>query len=267
MEQKFYGFVYITTNNINGKKYIGQKKYDEKGKYESYLGSGIALNNAIKKYGREHFSKEIIENCSTPEELNAREKYWINYYNAVKSKDFYNIASGGDGGNTTAGYTPEQKKELSVKCSKALKGVINQRGNNPSAKRVICLNTMKVFECTVDAEEFYNIPPNRVYKAANPNDGVRTAGVDPITGDKLLWEYYEEGKEYYYIPFKRDYHDPDHNSSKKVYCFELDMFFNSVKEAGEYLGITPRLISHHLKRPGTSVGKHLLNKEYHFSYA
>lgn len=44
----FYGFIYITTNLINGKKYIGQKK----GYNDTYLGSGKILKLAIKKYGR-----------------------------------------------------------------------------------------------------------------------------------------------------------------------------------------------------------------------
>lgn len=40
----FYGFIYITTNLINGKKYIGQKK----GYNDTYLGSGKILKLAIK---------------------------------------------------------------------------------------------------------------------------------------------------------------------------------------------------------------------------
>ena len=57
----YYGFIYITTNKINGKKYIGKKKYC--GNYETYLGSGIAIKNEIAKYGRENFTREIIEEC------------------------------------------------------------------------------------------------------------------------------------------------------------------------------------------------------------
>ena len=54
----FYGFVYITTNKINGKKYIGQRTYKKAG-WEKYLGSGKLLRKAISRYGVENFEKEI----------------------------------------------------------------------------------------------------------------------------------------------------------------------------------------------------------------
>lgn len=107
-----YGFIYITTNHINGKKYIGQKKYDKYDYWKTYLGSGILLSRAINKYGRENFSKEIIEECETRDALNAREKYWISYYDAVNSDEFYNLASGGDGGRTCYGETHHASKKV-----------------------------------------------------------------------------------------------------------------------------------------------------------
>lgn len=57
-----YGFIYITTNHINGKQYIGQRKYDKKEKWKNYLGSGIILTRAIEKYGKENFSKKSLKN-------------------------------------------------------------------------------------------------------------------------------------------------------------------------------------------------------------
>ena len=91
-----YGYIYLTTNLINGKRYIGQKKSNVF-LHEKYLGSGFALKKAIEKYGKENFSVELIEQCKTEDELNIREKYWIDYYNAVLDKNFYNEKSGGRG--------------------------------------------------------------------------------------------------------------------------------------------------------------------------
>lgn len=80
----FYGFIYITTNLINGKKYIGQKK----GYNDTYLGSGKILKLAIKKYGRENFKREILDYANSKEELNIKEDYYIHKYNAHHSDEF-----------------------------------------------------------------------------------------------------------------------------------------------------------------------------------
>jgi group I intron endonuclease len=87
--------IYETINTINGKRYIGKDKFND----PNYLGSGRILNKAIKKYGRENFIKVIIEHCSSEEELNERERYWINITNAQKSQKYYNIGEGGLGGD------------------------------------------------------------------------------------------------------------------------------------------------------------------------
>ena len=57
-----FGYIYKTTNLINGKIYIGKRQKQEFDKY--YLGSGIYLKKAIEKYGKENFSCEIIDKCN-----------------------------------------------------------------------------------------------------------------------------------------------------------------------------------------------------------
>lgn len=121
MDNRKY-FIYITTNNINGCKYIGKHLGYEN---DSYLGSGKVLKRAIAKYGKENFSREIIEFNSTEEENAEREKYYIAIYNAVNNPLFYNIHEGGNGGNTTAGYTEEEKQQLKQKMSELQKGEKN----------------------------------------------------------------------------------------------------------------------------------------------
>ena len=117
-----YGYIYLTTNLTNNKKYIGKHK----GEYDSnYLGSGLLISYAIKKYGRNNFKNEILHVCQSLEELNEMEKHYIEINNACKSNDFYNIASGGDGGNLIAGYTEEQMNNLKLKLSIASSGENN----------------------------------------------------------------------------------------------------------------------------------------------
>lgn len=90
-----YGYIYLTTNKINNKKYIGQhraSKFDP-----AYIGSGVLLFRAIQKYGKENFSTIILEECVNDEELNSKEIYYISKFNADIQDEYYNVAKGGLG--------------------------------------------------------------------------------------------------------------------------------------------------------------------------
>lgn len=107
-------YIYKTTNLINGKIYVGQRYSTVLPELDiSYLGSGLALNRSIKKYGKENFQKEIIELCAV-ENLDEREIYWIAFYNANDRSVGYNLTKGGEG---VRGYqfSDEQRKNLSDK--------------------------------------------------------------------------------------------------------------------------------------------------------
>jgi group I intron endonuclease len=117
-----YGFIYITTNLINGKKYIGQKKFDISNTWITYLGSGKHLKRAIIKYGKENFIREILSIAYSKEELNQLEIEYIKNHNATESNDYYNIASGGDGGNLILGKTDDEIKNIYNRISETRKG-------------------------------------------------------------------------------------------------------------------------------------------------
>jgi hypothetical protein len=89
--RKFH-YLYKITNNINGKYYIGRHSTDNL--KDNYFGSGAGIVNAIEKYGKENFSKEILYYCETTEELWELERKIVNA-EVVKDKNSYNMAYGG----------------------------------------------------------------------------------------------------------------------------------------------------------------------------
>ncbi len=102
-------FVYLTTNLINGKQYIGDHSTDNLN--DEYLGSGRPyLKNAIKKYGRQNFKREILEFFPSKQEaFDAQEKF-INFYNTLSPKG-YNISPKG-GNNCFKGISEDGIKRI-----------------------------------------------------------------------------------------------------------------------------------------------------------
>lgn len=97
------GYIYKITNLINGKIYIG--KSTRCGSYDlrTYFGSGIVINLAFKKYGKENFKKEILEMISFEDEaeLDALETAYIKKFDAMNEAVGYNRSEGGEGGTTS----------------------------------------------------------------------------------------------------------------------------------------------------------------------
>ena len=115
-------YIYLTTNNINGMKYIG-KHYGELN--DNYLGSGKLLKKAILEDGKENFSKEILYISQDGNENSRKEIEYIALYNATINPLFYNIHHGECGGNTLEGYSEEEKIALRKKLSELLSGKNN----------------------------------------------------------------------------------------------------------------------------------------------
>ena len=92
------GFIYKITNKINGKIYIGKTEFSIKKRWKEHIADSKKgfvnrpLYNAMNKYGISNFLIEQIEEC---ENLNERERYWIQYYDTYKNG--YNATLGGDG--------------------------------------------------------------------------------------------------------------------------------------------------------------------------
>lgn len=91
-------YVYLITNKINGKRYIGKRSCKCDVEMDKYMGSGKYLKSAIGKYGIENFEKEIIKVFCNEEDAYSFEDAMIKDTLAWENDDYYNLKGGGSGG-------------------------------------------------------------------------------------------------------------------------------------------------------------------------
>lgn len=100
-----YGFVYVITNELSGRRYVGRKYFTKagyktvKGKrkklrvssgWEDYYGSNKTLLEDVKNLGAENFSRAIIKLCKNRSECSYWETHFIFQFEALLSERWYN---------------------------------------------------------------------------------------------------------------------------------------------------------------------------------
>ena len=88
--------IYLITNLFNLKKYVGITKFSLEERFSQHVKRGFLLTEAIKKYGEQKFSIELIEVVESAERAYELEIFFIKEYNA-KAPNGYNLTDGGDG--------------------------------------------------------------------------------------------------------------------------------------------------------------------------
>lgn len=94
-------YIYKIINTVNNKVYIGKTAFSIQKRFQEHCKDAFRernekrpLYNAMRKYGIEAFSIELIEECDDTRAAD-REAYWIGVYNAYSTG--YNATLGGDG--------------------------------------------------------------------------------------------------------------------------------------------------------------------------
>lgn len=125
--------IYIIKNEVNNKVYIGKSEdlYKRIMRHVNSLSKGNNGNKhlqaAFNKYGGGAFDISLLQILDEDDDINEREKYWINYFNATDTRFGYNKTKGGDGGNSYVEcMTEEEKREHFQKLSD-----IHKKENNP----------------------------------------------------------------------------------------------------------------------------------------
>lgn len=257
-----YGYIYITTNLINNKKYIGQHKAKE---FEpnKYIGSGKYFEKAVKKYGKENFKCELLEWCESLEKLNEKEVYWISYYNAVESKLFYNKTPGGlDGIGRVSCKSEDYTLEVRERMSKSLKGKPSPMKGKPSPLKGKHLNITpegkrnkilkmkgkrhseesnkkfakkrKGIKYSKERNEKIRLTLNKRKKVWTQEEINKLISFNNLKKEELLKLF--PNKNLYDIDEKRKELGLIKTYKQKIKCVELNKSFNSISEAKEWLG-------------------------------
>ena len=120
-----YYYIYKITNKINHKIYYGQHTTSDLN--DGYMGSGLAIKRAIKKYGIENFEKKILKFYNSIEELNIVEARLVNKRWLDKNSNrTYNLQTGG-----------KQRQFLSEKSKRTISKRTREAMNNPEVKKKI----------------------------------------------------------------------------------------------------------------------------------
>lgn len=194
--------IYKITNKINGKIYIGQSTdikrriYDHRTKafQKGSLNYNTIIESAIRKYGKENFLYEVIEECKE-EELDEKEQYWIKYYDCCvldgKNKG-YNNSRGGESWRKIT-LSEELKQEIKENKFKSIDEIANKIGcSKIYAYGLLKSNNLKpptrLSEDTIDlivdyyqthnikqTAEFFEVSPNTIRRKLVDRDAFEDA--------------------------------------------------------------------------------------------
>lgn len=113
LEKVIVGVIYEIINLVDGKIYIGQTTQSLKLRFGQHARTKSYIGNAIRRYGKENFICEVIEECATAEQLDERERFWIAEFDCIYPRG-YNRTPGGD--SVRGGCPPlNLKRSISAK--------------------------------------------------------------------------------------------------------------------------------------------------------
>ena len=139
--------IYKITNKLNGRVYIGQtvRTLEYRWKQHCRAKDNTVFHKALRKYGPENFTVEQIDIACTLDELNKKEKYWIEYYHSVK--DGYNMTEGGRSGAVDMKRSEKTKQKI----ADSIRGKKHWH-----ATRVRNIETGEIFDTVSEAARKYN---------------------------------------------------------------------------------------------------------------
>lgn len=235
--------IYLITNKINGKQYVGQtiQPIEERWRQHCKDNSNVSLlKYSIRKHGKDNFSIDILYKAESIEDLNEKEEKFINQFNTL-SPNGYNLLPGG----LNKKFSEESKKKM----SDSHKGSIPwNKGLTVEDPRILALSIKSA------QAQMGRVPWN---KGLTSSDDAR------LEKQKRYGESHhnfgksisEEHKNSLFAGLEKNLE----KTRIKVFCHQNNTTYKSISEASVSLGISASFIS------GVISGKYKKSKGYTFS--
>lgn len=157
--------IYKLTNTVNNKIYIGGTTETLDYRFHRHVikalsGSDYPLYKAIREYGEDAFTKIIIEECDSLEQMNERENYWIAYLSSTNPDIGYNGKAGGG--------IRLQSLESRLKIGKAHKGKISEK-RVPILQYSIDGDFISEYPSMTEAAEKNKLRRSQIIRSLNKN--------------------------------------------------------------------------------------------------
>ena len=216
-ENNYIVYVHICPNN---KKYIGITKLSPNRRWKNGKGYKhcVLFYKAIKKYGWENIEHKILFENLNKKDACQKEQQLIAFYKSNNSQYGYNITNGG---NTTATFTNEIKKKISINTRKAMQNpLVREKLRNHRKQQASPMKGKKLSE---------------EHKSKLKHDGMK--------GKKHSQKSIQLMK-------------TNNTRKRKVICLETKIIYESLKEAANYNNIDIRNICRSCKIGYATKGLH-----------
>ncbi len=256
MKKQEEWIIYVTTNLINKKIYVGMRELKGNNSDDKYLGSGTIFKRALEKYGKENFHREILQYCYSAKETDIEEVYWIEKLDARNPDIGYNLHRGGfnQSGENNASYGSKVKKvkcvetgiiyrsqmdaakAVNLKSSTSINGVCNGRYITAANchwefvdEEIVIKSPNRI------SREVYCITNDTIYK--NPNQAAILLGLRKAAVKMVLKKQNSHAAGFKFRYLDEEYVEFIPKNKVRIKCLNDGQEFNSANEAARYYKI------------------------------
>jgi len=239
-------YIYKTTNNLNGKIYIGYHKSSDIIN-DNYIGSGKAFIRAVKKHGKKNFIREILFEFDNYNDVLLKESELVNE-DFIKRRDNYNLVVGGRGTEHISGhnagkiciYSPNTMSNLYINETKLDEYISNGWvvGNNMKNRKGIKKNDIIKYidKCELDSYlsngwVSYSTTQNKICISHNETSKLKYIDSDDL--DFFINNGYSIGNKKAGVNKCSIYINKDKNN-KRIQEHDLDSYIKMGWERGFY---------------------------------